>query len=293
MLSAPRTYLLATLVLLFVLNARCTEYTAEFAGKQAVVDTGSIGYVVGLLPEFGPLSLPSHGGYMVQMTSASGVIFDCLIPDKDAPLLEEQVEPEKPAPPQKLLVDLPVTLRNNNKFFPGCFTKSKGWWTYEVCPFQYVRQYHQEKQVISSIFDLGHYVQRPAIDETRGGSYIQTFEGGSDGRKAKVKFICNRIALKTLNDLEVRDLLSTVDEPKPLEYVLQIATDFACNMTEASNPPDTMRTLLSPLEVARLIVARYLIPRTNIFPLLWSRHSIVFLHRSSRSVFLLLHSKCL
>ena len=39
----------------------------------------------------------------------------------------------------------------------SCLFRQEDWWTYEICPGQHVRQFHQHNQELMSQYDLGKY----------------------------------------------------------------------------------------------------------------------------------------
>lgn len=49
--------------------------------------------------------------------------------------------------PSQLLAPLKTT----------CLFRQEDWWTYEICPGQHVRQFHQHNQELQSQYDLGRY----------------------------------------------------------------------------------------------------------------------------------------
>ncbi len=51
-----------------------------------------------------------------------------------------------------------------------CFYRLEDWWTYELCYEKHVRQFHREKEVLSSEYSLGVYEGEPAETDTMQAS---------------------------------------------------------------------------------------------------------------------------
>lgn len=47
-----------------------------------------------------------------------------------------------------------------------CFYRLEDWWTYELCYEKHVRQFHREKDVLSSEYLLGVYEGEPQDTDT-------------------------------------------------------------------------------------------------------------------------------
>ncbi|EOD35012.1 hypothetical protein EMIHUDRAFT_222736 [Emiliania huxleyi CCMP1516] len=100
-----------------------------------------------------------------------------------------------------------------------CFFMRSGYWTYEVCPGNSVRQYHAENALsgaakVRTEFSLGTH--NPAADKYIESSqrFIQKYVSGADGRSSTVQHICagNRrdedgvISVPVAPDLELAPL---------------------------------------------------------------------------------------
>lgn len=131
--------------------------------------------------------------------------------------------------------------------FSKCIVKKQGYWTYEVCPFEQISQYHlDDKNARDPMFSLGLYdaaasLQRgkKALDEISSAKdfklmdfkYSQEFKAGTNGRKTIVRFLCPDWIQKGdvfppknwKNNRIVRVL-----EQETLQYEIHVETSFAC-----------------------------------------------------------------
>jgi len=119
----------------------------------------------------------------------------------------------------------------------GCFTRQKDYWTYEVCPYQKVRQFHKEGEHVSMDFSLGLY--EPGSDELAGGVISQRFVGGSSDRRSAVRFSCSSELA------EQKALLTDIKEPRSQFYEFEIRTPLVCQSAPGEDSPDMY---LRPLE---------------------------------------------
>lgn len=189
-----------------------------------------LNYVVGILKE--APAKPSKGRKTVQMTAQSGRKFTCIIPDPNAPPAKEEEQEEEAVP----VVTLESTTKKMRKAFSkACFTLNQGWWNYEACPFRFTSQYHGTNAARESEFSLGKYVSDGLDSED---NYFQTFQGGTEGRKTTVRFLCQTGA-------EGPHAFESVTEPTLLAYDIVIRTSLACSAHKKGK--ETLDTLLSPM----------------------------------------------
>eukprot|EP00472_Partenskyella_glossopodia_P011150 CAMPEP_0197518160 /NCGR_PEP_ID=MMETSP1318-20131121/3291_1 /TAXON_ID=552666 /ORGANISM="Partenskyella glossopodia, Strain RCC365" /LENGTH=632 /DNA_ID=CAMNT_0043068277 /DNA_START=36 /DNA_END=1935 /DNA_ORIENTATION=+ len=220
-------------------------------------------YIVGLydsIPDSAQ-DLPNSNARTVTMTSASGQKFVCVLPTDQSE--EENNEIDHRA---KMLDALRVG------FGSQCLYKNEGYWSYEVCGFKHVVQYHGEKGKSGKQveFDLGKYTGK--LDESpileidvneeglnpkeqkyledmplsynTGVAYAQRYVGGDSGRKSLVQYQCSkRIGL----DGALGQILSIL-EPKMFTYVITVATPHACVGEQGNRAKIPVQKLLRSLK---------------------------------------------
>lgn len=124
----------------------------------------------------------------------------------------------------------------------ACFYRIEGWWTYEFCHKNKVRQYHQEGQAITSEYSLGEYDARATatLHDTQGhfpeapgstGSnerfHAHIFSGGTPcdltdlERQTEVRFVCAPTG--GIN------AITAIKEPATCKYTFTFATPLLCH----------------------------------------------------------------
>mmetsp|Transcript_15219 Transcript_15219/g.21367 ORF Transcript_15219/g.21367 Transcript_15219/m.21367 type:complete len:550 (-) Transcript_15219:178-1827(-) len=204
-------------------------------------------------------------GRTVEMTSKNGQKFACVLPDPDA--AEEDNNAAKSAGKDMLVRGIQTAFKKR------CLVKNAGYWSYEVCPFKKIVQFHGEpggardKRVS---FSLGQYLadldEAPALGEdnlsdgdltpetkqirealpveSNSVPYAQRYVGGTSGRKAVVQFVCHRRAGFDGNFGEILK----VEEPSEFHYKITIATPRACLNEPENRAKQPVPRLLSPLK---------------------------------------------
>ena len=135
----------------------------------------------------------------------------------------------------------------------NCALLRAGYWTYEVCPFKYVRQYHvpigkrphpdkkkktpegpaTTPQILEHdpLFNLGQYEENK--DEMVGNIYTQYFKDGTDKRQSIVSYHCDSTTITANNNNNNNNPSNnngkvSVEEPTPLHYHITFKTPLLC-----------------------------------------------------------------
>eukprot|EP00274_Cyanoptyche_gloeocystis_P001553 CAMPEP_0196661394 /NCGR_PEP_ID=MMETSP1086-20130531/44010_1 /TAXON_ID=77921 /ORGANISM="Cyanoptyche gloeocystis , Strain SAG4.97" /LENGTH=306 /DNA_ID=CAMNT_0041996257 /DNA_START=195 /DNA_END=1115 /DNA_ORIENTATION=- len=170
------------------------------------------------------------------MTGSDGRKYACMLPTTAESNLTSATEHPEPTPLPSHAV-LIKTLKDR------CFRLRKGYWDYEVCPGQSVKQFHMEGQQRGASFDLGLYDE--TLDEDYEEHYVQHFVSGSGGRRASVTFQCNHA------EPEHHKVVS-VEEPQAMSYVIDFSSSLMClpRTDKASRSPahllDRLRSTCIP-----------------------------------------------
>jgi len=117
-----------------------------------------------------------------------------------------------------------------------CFFMRSGYWTYEVCPGNSVRQYHAENALsgaakVRTEFSLGTH--NPAADKYIESSqrFIQKYVSGADGRSSTVQHIC-------AGNRRDEDGVISVAEPAARSYLITLRSAAMCAAAAAAAGAD-------------------------------------------------------
>ena len=135
----------------------------------------------------------------------------------------------------------------------GCFSRAVEWWTYEVCPFRAIRQFHHDgsppagphgnflSYQVTTAFSVGSYdADGDEWQRSPSGEwlYAQHYRGGAEGREATVRFLCPSSPQATAtsppgpapaSSPPPAHVLQSVQE-RPLHvYHFDVATPLACH----------------------------------------------------------------
>ena len=107
-----------------------------------------------------------------------------------------------------------------------------GFWTYEVCPFVSVRQYHSETgggrgAAVHNENSLGAHQSTLDAYDPKANYYSQHHTGGTDGRSTRVRFLCP-------DSWRDEDGIVSVQEPHPKQYQINVRVHALCDAGAAA-----------------------------------------------------------
>jgi hypothetical protein len=234
-------------------------------GSMITIPKGEAEYVIGIGAKRRDDVAVPEGGRSVIMTGANGAAFKCILPNPRMYELPDEESLADAAVGEAVLPEdvLQKTLRSGRMFLEsvpgqvrdnlrgGCFTRTIDYWTYEVCPFRKITQYHVENTRRATEFSLGTYIEQPVGEQLATGVFTQKFDAGTAGRQSRVRFVCYEAAkhdpnynakhsftaaeeeetarAKLRGDLELNHMLVGIAETQVLHYEITVATDLACD----------------------------------------------------------------
>ncbi|XP_077483646.1 uncharacterized protein LOC144093812 isoform X1 [Amblyomma americanum] len=169
------------------------------------------------------------GQSVMLMTTKFGQEYQCSLPENSYPTEHaESDETEEEAPNVLKLLEPLRSL--------PCLTKTKNWWTYEICYGKSIKQFHVENGkpegaiiflgLYESDFDWNNETNLEQFNKTGQQKYhSQIYSHGSKcditgvPRKAEVRYYC---------DEESTDYVDSVEEPETCSYVFTVHTSRVC-----------------------------------------------------------------
>lgn len=159
--------------------------------------------------------------------------------NKDQPS-DSQVAPASPLPAANTIDSIMALLS------VGCIKKNTGWWTYEVCHSDEVRQYHPEHNKVDSSqsWSLGRidlatrplvvHTERDASASAAGGSshVAVEFAGGQfcdeikAQRSGELRYVCGDAELSELSHQP--SIIQSIEEPSKCRYTIVVAVPTLC-----------------------------------------------------------------
>ena len=236
--------------------------TVEGSDATEVGEATKDEYLVGLY-EVEPPRIPR--GKQIRMVSSAGRAFTCVLPSDSDEAEEEEAEEDTEDDLRE-----GIMRRVRKALESHCLAMNQGYWTYEVCFFGKVTQFHGDVGSRTE-FDLGtyrsdlddlplldgmpsptstaagaddaegHRAALPAKTNLHGLAYAQRYVGGAGGRRTVVNMVCNP------SGRSIGDIVE-VNEPSEFHYDITISTPTVCLQqhggSQASMP---VAVLLKPL----------------------------------------------
>ncbi|XP_065838504.1 protein OS-9-like isoform X2 [Oscarella lobularis] len=232
--------------LLFSLSSLC-----RIAAYLDIEELRSAAFGLEILDE--PISVREPSENTLNVVSRHGQPYRCAIPSENDVEAQLNRNPETDTPPQPEANAVEQLL---SRLTGTCLHKTKGWWTYEFCYNQYVRQYHLEGGKRAGVdISLGEYRQRDndedAMFEDQSSflsksSYVHEYVNGDKcdltglSRRTQVKFVCEQGG---------GDYIAHIEEPSSCSYVLYVNTMHICHHPyfKPKEPGKVLKITCSPL----------------------------------------------
>uniref|UniRef100_A0A131YQQ6 Protein OS-9 n=1 Tax=Rhipicephalus appendiculatus TaxID=34631 RepID=A0A131YQQ6_RHIAP len=209
----------ATLLLLFIQCAIAYFNVEELRSFKYEVDIAST-----------PVKISDDiGASVMLMTTKFGQEYQCSLPENSYPTEHaESADPEAEAPDVLKLLE---PLRN-----APCLTKTRNWWTYELCYGKSIKQFHVENgKPEGAIIFLGLYdYDFDWHNETNLEQFNKTGQQKyhsqvySHGSKCDITGVPRRAEVRYFCDEESTDYIDSVEEPETCSYVFTVHTSRVC-----------------------------------------------------------------
>jgi hypothetical protein len=199
------------------------------------------------------LQLHSSLANQISLPDQHGKLFKCLINNYNTQIIHSD---DKSVPSAA-----PSSHNSYSSLSSGCFIIQVDYWSYRLCPFDRIIQFHPHNtnpsmQHHSMQFDLGVYDSK--LDSySDSPSYIQYYHAADSKRNSRVEYYCNLNAKDSNrhtagnnyylldNSVQEKNLnsnpnflskhrLISVTEPKPFSYHFIVQTPAACNNKQAT-----------------------------------------------------------
>lgn len=209
----------ATLLVLFLQCANAFVNVEELRSFKYEVDIVST-----------PVKISDDiGASVMLMTTKFGQEYQCSLPENSYPTEHaESDDPEAEAPDVLKLLE---PLRN-----APCLTKTRNWWTYELCYGKSIKQFHIENgKPEGAIIFLGLYdYDFDWSNETNLEQFNKTGQQKyhsqvySHGSKCDITGVPRRAEVRYFCDEESTDYIDSVEEPETCSYVFTVHTSRVC-----------------------------------------------------------------
>ncbi|KAL0033988.1 hypothetical protein WJX79_001529 [Trebouxia sp. C0005] len=223
----PNQCLLAVVVSAALLQPGLSDKLFQTADKLAVK------YVIGIERDGNIAENEEESGFgqHIRMTNSTGHAFDCLLPLPSGDAYLDTADNKGDTQQQELTSEQVLSTLSAR-----CFYRLEDWWTYELCYEKHVRQFHREKEVLSSEYSLGVYEGGPAetdtvqgsVSEANSGKYVKQLYTHGDAcdltgqtRQTEVRYSCGEGG---------QEAILSIKEPSTCHYVLTVAVPGLCQM---------------------------------------------------------------
>jgi len=237
---------LALPVFVFAIFPTASQIVPEVPNPAFVDDFKDPKYIVALRTKASDQAIIEDAN-TVMMTDKNGQRFACQLPvlHEERGGEDESFEPISPD-------GATTTADKNRPKSPGelldslgnaCFYRVEGWWTYELCYNQHVRQFHQERDTLMSEFFLGRFDKEATLkhhqtlgkdfeEEAVGDAGVpkrfhsQIYTNGThcdltqEKRSTEVQFSCST---ESSNNIVV-----SIKEPTTCHYTMVFYTPILC-----------------------------------------------------------------
>lgn len=209
----------ATLLLLFIQCAIAYFNVEELRSFKYEVDIVST-----------PVKISDDiGASVMLMTTKFGQEYQCSLPENSYPT--EHAESDDPDAEAPDVLKLLEPLRN-----APCLTKTRNWWTYELCYGKSIKQFHVENgKPEGAIIFLGLYdYDFDWNNETNLEQFNKTGQQKyhsqvySHGSKCDITGVPRRAEVRYFCDEESTDYIDSVEEPETCSYVFTVHTSRVC-----------------------------------------------------------------
>lgn len=169
------------------------------------------------------------GPSVMLMTTKFGQEYQCSLPESSFPPEHaESAQTEEEAPNVLKLLE---PLRS-----APCLTKTRNWWTYEICYGKSIKQFHVENGhpegaiiflgLYESDFDWNNETNLEQFNKTGQQKYHSQIY--SHGSKCDITGVPRRAEVRYFCDEDSTDYVESVEEPETCSYVFTVHTSRVC-----------------------------------------------------------------
>lgn len=128
----------------------------------------------------------------------------------------------------------------HDKLSTICLDRTIDYWTYQLCPFKHLIQYHKTSQHIiptDTQFNLGTYNSQvePQSHHTNK-PYTQYYTSGDNKRRSTVQFVCD----ESLQNTQTTHVITSVRESQTFNYQITVHSQIVCDYATAQQKRDAV-----------------------------------------------------